>query len=376
MSNWSSTQLTSLGQALEAKVTAGTTTLVFTKMELGSGNTTPGDIAAMTDLTAPEMVLGISSCAVSEADSTVCEVVAVASSSDVVSSFAVREMGLFATDPDEGEILYAVSIDTVPDTMPNNTVASPATVSYQMDIIAANAANVTAIINPAGLVTASILQAHNDSISAHKMSHWYRQDSKVYAVGDIAFSASLPSYLVLDCTTPGTTAATEPDFSGAAEDNTVTDGEVTWTYKSLVGGANPDLSNLTQDGEDHFLEKDYIIIYPNGTESTPMNIALNTRYVVSNPFAGYAVVCQPEILHNGEWGEAPARMYFNGSNNIEVGISAIQLDNDNIIVQTGIGYLLIDANAQGQPFGAQTPAPRVSTAPFRLKVWKIGKVSA
>lgn len=254
MSNWSSSQLTSLGQALEAKVTAGTTTLVFTKMKLGSGNTTPGDIAAMTDLTAPEMVLGISSCAVSEADSTVCEVVAVASSSDVVSSFAVRETGLFATDPDEGEILYAVSIDTVPDTMPNNTVASPVTVSYQMDIIAANAANVTAIINPAGLVTTSILQAHNDSISAHKMSHWYRQNSKVYAVGDIAFSASLPSSLVLECTTPGTTAATEPDFSGAAEGGTVTDGTVEWTYKGLLSddGANTDLSNLTATGEARF----------------------------------------------------------------------------------------------------------------------------
>ena len=37
MSNWSDTQITAKGRALDAKVTAGATTLVFTKMQLGSG---------------------------------------------------------------------------------------------------------------------------------------------------------------------------------------------------------------------------------------------------------------------------------------------------------------------------------------------------
>lgn len=37
--------------------------------------------------------------------------------------------------------------------------------------------------------------------------------NKSYAVGDIAYSPSLPSYLYLECTTAGTTGATEPDMS-------------------------------------------------------------------------------------------------------------------------------------------------------------------
>lgn len=37
--------------------------------------------------------------------------------------------------------------------------------------------------------------------------------NKSYAVGDIAYSPNLPSYLYLECTTAGTTGATEPDMS-------------------------------------------------------------------------------------------------------------------------------------------------------------------
>lgn len=236
MSNWSSTQLTDLGRALDAKVTAGTTLLSFTKMKLGSGTETAEDIPAMTDLVSPKLVLGISSCAVSASDDTICELISVASSSDVEESFVVRELGVFATDPDVGEILYAVMLDSTPDTMSNENVSSPVTVTYQVNIVSDNASSITAVIDPAGLVTASVLQGHNDSISAHKMAHWYRQNSKVYAVGDIAFSASLPSYLVLECTTAGTTASTAPDFSSAVEGGTITDGGVVWTYKSILSG--------------------------------------------------------------------------------------------------------------------------------------------
>lgn len=71
------------------------------------------------------------------------------------------------------------------------------------------------------------------------LGYLLRQNSHAYEVGDIAFSASLPSYLVLECTTAGTTAATEPDFSGAEVGQTVTDGEATWLYRDLLGGDMP-----------------------------------------------------------------------------------------------------------------------------------------
>ncbi|MBR1733462.1 MAG: tail fiber protein, partial [Alloprevotella sp.] len=62
--------------------------------------------------------------------------------------------------------------------------------------------------------------------------------------GDVAFSASLPSYLVLKCTTAGTTAATEPDFSGAQVGGTVTDGTVVWQYYDLLSGSGVPLGSI------------------------------------------------------------------------------------------------------------------------------------
>lgn len=210
MSNWSSTQLTDKGRILDAKVTAGTASLTFTKMKLGSGTETAADIPSMTDLTAPQLVLGISSCAVSQSDDTICELIAIASSDNVQTSFVIRELGVFATDPDDGEILYAVMLDSVPDVMPNENVASPVTVTYQVNIVSANASSISAIIDPAGLVSVSTLTAaintHDTAADSHEDLFHLRKKAHTYAVGDIAYSPLLPSWARLECVKAGTTA--------------------------------------------------------------------------------------------------------------------------------------------------------------------------
>ena len=160
MSNWSEQQFTRKGAELRAKVEAGKCKLALTKMKIGNGSVTVGEIEHMIDLKSPQLVFGISSCTVSEEDSTVCKTVGIASSSNVENSFSVSEMGLYATDPDIGEILYLVCIDSAPDTMPNKRVASPVTLTYQFDIVTSNTANVTAMITPTGLATAKMVNEH------------------------------------------------------------------------------------------------------------------------------------------------------------------------------------------------------------------------
>lgn len=61
--------------------------------------------------------------------------------------------------------------------------------------------------------------------------------NKAYAVGDIAYSPNLPSYLYLECTTAGTTGATEPDMStlsGVVNDGTAQFGVKTVCAKEYV----------------------------------------------------------------------------------------------------------------------------------------------
>ena len=232
----------------------------------------------------------------------------------------------------------------------------------------------------AAAAASTVVAAHNNSPNAHADLLHLRQNSKVYAVGDIAFSAALPSYLVLECTTPGTTAATEPDFSGAVEGGTVTDGTVVWTYKGLLSddGANPDLSNLTTTGEDHFLEQDFTIIYPNGgSEGSPASITVNSEYIESNPFPGYRVFTQVELLYNSEWGVVGFSDYWHNAY-VGFGTFCAQHNDDTLHLTTGSNTLLINGSYKymSQGYTWTQVSTNQNTLPCRIKVWKIGKVSA
>ena len=279
MSNWSSYQFTRKGEQLRAKVEAGKCKLTLTKIKIGNGNVTLGDIKDMNDLKSPQLVLGISSCAVSAEDDRVCEVVGIASSSNVANAFSVTEMGLYANDPDVGEILYLVEIDTSPDDMPNKNAQSPVTLTYQIELVTSNTANVTAMVSPAGLVTVKMMSAHRTAVeldhldgsvttpklrdaavtgakiadgviekkhlTADMMSVIKNagiailQRSKTYAVGDIAYHKALPSWARLECVRAGTTGATLPTQIEQMIQNggvMVTDGTVVWIIDDMRDG--------------------------------------------------------------------------------------------------------------------------------------------
>ena len=63
------------------------------------------------------------------------------------------------------------------------------------------------------------------------------QRNKAYAVGDIAYSRNLPSYLRLECVTAGTTGTTEPDFSGVSTGGgIIVDGTCTFIIDDVRDG--------------------------------------------------------------------------------------------------------------------------------------------
>ena len=69
--------------------------------------------------------------------------------------------------------------------------------------------------------------------------------NKAYAVGDIAYSPNLPSYLYLECTTAGTTGATEPDMSMVSWRVTVNDGTAQFRVKTVCAKEYVDAVNTT-----------------------------------------------------------------------------------------------------------------------------------
>ena len=279
MSNWSTHQFTRKGEQLRTKVEAGKCKLTLTKIKIGNGDVTLSEVKDMNDLKSPQLVLGISSCDVSAEDDRICEVVGIASSSNVESAFSVTEMGLYANDPDVGEILYLVGIDTAPDDMPNKNAQSPVTLTYQFELVTSNMANVVAMISPAGLVTVKMLNAHrtaveldhpDGSVTTKKLSDAavtgekiadgvitqkhltpevktiisdagiaILQRSRTYQVGDITHSKHLPSWARLECVKAGTTGAELPDKIKQTLENggvIIHDGTVVWIVDDLRDG--------------------------------------------------------------------------------------------------------------------------------------------
>ena len=117
MPNWNGLVLTKKGQLLQAKVGTGVV-LALTKMKLGSGVLPKGtSLEDLTDLVAPEQNVGIAAKEVLT-DQKMCKISATITNVGLSAGYYVRELGVFANDPDDGEILYAVTSDSAPDYLP------------------------------------------------------------------------------------------------------------------------------------------------------------------------------------------------------------------------------------------------------------------
>jgi|GEM_PF-2161071 len=171
MSDWNSAILTKKGLNLQAKVEAGETLLNVTKIQLGSGILDANeDSSNLIALKKSEKDIEISDKI--PQDGGLCTISGVISNQDINIGFYVKEMGLFATDPDEGEILYMYTTDNKPDYLPAKSTNKVVNASYNIDVAISNSELITAKINQVGLVTVEIMQhnitEHDSSEVAHK----------------------------------------------------------------------------------------------------------------------------------------------------------------------------------------------------------------
>jgi len=155
MANWSGGLLTTKGQALQAKVDAGQTELLITKMKIGSG--TADSLQNLTDLVEPQQNIAISGITAADNLTTITGVI---TNAGLTEGFYVRELGVYATDPDDGEILYSVTADSAPDYLPAEGDSVTVSQEFNYYIAVSNASNVSATLSTSGLVTTGMLQTH------------------------------------------------------------------------------------------------------------------------------------------------------------------------------------------------------------------------
>ena len=169
MANWNGLQLTNKGIALQAKVQAGEE-LVITKLKLGSGIVSGGtDIKTLNDLIEPEQNLGIGA---KEAVDDYCKISSTITNTELEAGYYVRELGVFAQDPDDGEVLYAYTTDGAPDYLPAGGGSTVISQEFSVMIAVNDTDNVSVVIASDTLATMGYvllqIQQHDNNADAHE----------------------------------------------------------------------------------------------------------------------------------------------------------------------------------------------------------------
>ena len=164
---WNPSKLTTAGKALLAKAQAGQTSIQITKAQTGSGSYSSGEnLETRTALKAAKQTFPIQN-KVINADNTLVLKVAITnkgSDFELQAGYDITEFGIFAQDPDDGEILYSIATASTSDYMPayNGVIPSVISMSYYLEV--ANASSVT-IVTAGGLALQSDLEALADRVT-------------------------------------------------------------------------------------------------------------------------------------------------------------------------------------------------------------------
>jgi hypothetical protein len=169
MPNIEGYKLTNKGNALQIKVEAGKCKLDITKLKLGSG-TASGDIVNLTDLVKVEQTVPISKIEV--IDDYTCRITGLVTNQGLNKTYYIREIGLYAQDPDDGEILYLVAVDKNPDVMPADNYQMVISQEFNIDVVVSNVDSVNVTSQPVHLVTSDEvnekIEEHNTSANPHE----------------------------------------------------------------------------------------------------------------------------------------------------------------------------------------------------------------
>ena len=162
----SGTVLTNKGLALITKLVAASTELQISRVAVGTGRVPSGvDPQTMVDLNEYKMDAQIESYGVSPDQSDVAYIAAQVSSIGVSAGFAVTEAGVFATDPDVGEILYAyLDLTEDPQYIYAETDAISKFAEITFNVLIGSVAKVTAYVSPGALTKKVDFNAFKESV--------------------------------------------------------------------------------------------------------------------------------------------------------------------------------------------------------------------
>ena len=144
MSSFNTAVITQKGLALNTKLIHGSGTITFTKMQTGSGvydGSENLEDAVQLKSKCQEFPFNKKEIY----NETTVRLRAVINNQDLLKEYQIREIGIFAQDPDEGEILYSISTakPDAADTLPTFADSGLVTITVENYVSVSNASNVT-----------------------------------------------------------------------------------------------------------------------------------------------------------------------------------------------------------------------------------------
>lgn len=148
--SWTNAAVTEAGLALQAKLVDGQT-LGFLRVAAGTGTVDPSVLANQTALANEKQTLTFQPPNV--LDGAKIKVPVMLNNIGLETGYTMQQLGFFADDPDDGEILYAIVQDEVGDTVPSQTESPGFIIEWAFVFQYGNAADVTVTIDPSGLIS-------------------------------------------------------------------------------------------------------------------------------------------------------------------------------------------------------------------------------
>lgn len=151
------TVITKKGVKLLAKLMATKAALTFTRISVGTGKILNGyDPSEMIDLVQYKMDGAISKC---NTDNDTAKITMQISSMGIESGFVISEVGVYAEDPDEGEILYSyIDLSDDPQYIYAEGGQAIKFVEITLEVVVGAETKVTAYINPESMITRDELE--------------------------------------------------------------------------------------------------------------------------------------------------------------------------------------------------------------------------
>lgn len=171
MASFKSTIITQKGHNLMAKLSAGTATMSFTKIKSSDHDysaLTSSQLEALVSIDNIKQEVLVNE--VTRINDASVKVSGSILNTSLTTGYYIKTIALYANDPDEGEILYSITVANESDWMPPYNNVSSASILIDLITVVSNAENVTIDVNPNAIVTITQFNEFKDNVNT-QLSH-------------------------------------------------------------------------------------------------------------------------------------------------------------------------------------------------------------